>query len=162
MDTAYIGLGSNLDNPRQHIIDALHELAVLATTRVVTHSALYVSKPVGPVSQPDYVNAVASLQTILSARQLLDCLLEIEGRHGRIRDSIRWGPRTLDLDLLLYGDVQTRDETLVLPHPRLQERNFVLIPLYEIAPQLVIPGQGALCDLVACCPADGLARLETI
>ena len=162
MNTAYVGLGSNLYNPRQQITDALQELTALPATRVAAHSALYQSKPVGPADQPDYVNAVAALHTALTARQLLDCLLEIEGQHGRIRDGSHWGPRTLDLDLLLYGDVQIQDENLIVPHPQLHERSFVLVPLYEIAPQLVIPGQGALRDLVACCPADGLVLLEVI
>jgi 2-amino-4-hydroxy-6-hydroxymethyldihydropteridine diphosphokinase len=160
MNDAYIGLGSNLDNPRQQITTALQELIALPATRRVAHSALYLSKPIGTTKQPDYVNAVAYLQTELAARELLDRLLEIEGWHGRIRDGSHWGPRTLDLDLLIYGDAQIQGEGLILPHPRLHERSFVLIPLYEIAPQLVIPGQGALSELVMRCSADGLVLLD--
>lgn len=163
MNDAYIGLGSNLNNPRQQITAALRELTSLPETLMTGHSALYLSKPVDLSDQPDYVNAVAALQTGLAARELLDRLLEIEGWHGRIRDGDcggRWGPRTLDLDLLLYDDVQSQDEDLVLPHPRLHERSFVLVPLYEIAPQLVVPGQGALSDLVAQCARAGLVILD--
>lgn len=159
MIAAYVGLGSNLDNPREKITSALQELSALPATRLEGHSALYASKALGPAGQPDYINAVAALQTRLPALQLLEHLLEIEARHGRIRDGSRWGPRTLDLDLLLYGDLQTQGEHLTLPHPQLHERNFVLYPLYEIAPQLVIPAYGTLSELVKLCPSAGLVRL---
>ncbi len=159
MIPAYVGLGGNLHNPRQTITSALQELSALPATHLEKHSALYASKALGPAGQPDYINAVAVLQTRLPALQLLEHLLEIEARHGRIRDGSRWGPRTLDLDLLLYGDLQTHDERLTLPHPRLHERNFVLYPLYEIAPQLVIPARGTLSELIKLCPPTGLVRL---
>jgi 2-amino-4-hydroxy-6-hydroxymethyldihydropteridine diphosphokinase len=155
---AYVALGGNLDDPLHHIKTALTELQDLAV-QPSQHSALYRSAPQGPVAQPDYINAVAVVDTALDARQLLMHLLAIEIRHGRIRTGGRWGPRTLDLDLLLYGDMQCTDDTLSLPHPRLHERNFVLYPLYEIAPELFIPGHGALRKLVQRCPAHGLTRL---
>ncbi|MCL5669612.1 MAG: 2-amino-4-hydroxy-6-hydroxymethyldihydropteridine diphosphokinase [Gammaproteobacteria bacterium] len=155
---AYIALGSNLNDPLHHIKTALDELQSL-DPHPLQHSALYRSAPHGPVAQPGYINAVAALDTALDAKQLLTRLLAIETRHGRIRTGERWGPRTLDLDLLLYGDMQCTDDTLSLPHPRLHERNFVLYPLYEIAPQLHIPGRGMLRELIRRCPAHGLTRL---
>ncbi|MFP5344473.1 MAG: 2-amino-4-hydroxy-6-hydroxymethyldihydropteridine diphosphokinase [Gammaproteobacteria bacterium] len=158
---AYIALGGNLDGPLRHIKTALTELQDLAV-HPLQHSALYRSAPHGPVAQPDYLNAVAALDTALDAGQLLTQLLAIEIRHGRIRTGERWGPRTLDLDLLLYDDMQCTDDNLSLPHPRLRERNFVLYPLYEIAPQLHIPGGGTLRELVRRCPAHGLTRLTDL
>lgn len=156
---AYIGLGSNLDDPRRHVTTALDDLRRLPETRLVSHSGLYGSRPWGLAEQPDYVNAVAALYTTLSARALLTRLLAIEADHGRIRTELRWGPRSLDLDLLLYGDLQSRDELLCVPHPRLSERNFVLYPLYEIAADLVIPGLGPLRELLRHCPRQGLTPL---
>ncbi len=156
---AYVALGGNLDDPLRHIKTALAELQDLAV-HPLTHSALYRSAPHGPVAQPDYINAVAALDTALAPKQLLTQLLAIETSHGRIRTGERWGPRTLDLDLLLLGETQCTDDTLSLPHPRLHERNFVLYPLYEIAPELFIPGHGALRKLIRHCPAHGLTRLS--
>lgn len=136
--SAYVGLGSNLDSPRQQITSALAALGRLPETTVQHCSSLYRSAPVGYAAQPDFVNAVVCLQTALSARELLDALLGIEGEHGRAR-SIRNGPRTLDLDLLLHGDVRIDEAGLQVPHPRLMERAFVVVPLAEIAPALVLP-----------------------
>lgn len=155
---AYVALGSNLDEPLRHIKTALAELQDLAV-HPLKHSALYRSAPHGPVPQPDYINAVAALDTSLDPKQLLKQLLAIETKHGRIRKGERWGPRTLDLDLLLFGETQCTDDVLSLPHPRLHERAFVLYPLYEIAPQLHIPGRGTLRELVRRCPAHELTRL---
>lgn len=160
MTKAYIGLGSNLQQPIQQVKQALQALAGLPDTQLLAHSRLYCSAPMGPPDQPDYVNAVAALETSLPALDLLHALHAIEQAQGRIRDGQRWGPRTLDLDILVYGDECINDEQLVVPHPGLHDRNFVLYPLKEIAPGLVIPGRGALSDLVARCPASGLEPIE--
>ena len=156
MTEVYIGLGSNLQQPIAQVQQALQALAALPTTQLLGHSRLYRSTPMGPAGQPDYINAVAALETSLSALDLLLALHAIERAQGRIRDGQRWGPRTLDLDILLYGDECINLAQLIVPHPGLHERNFVLYPLHEIAPGLVIPGRGALSDLVARCPASGL------
>ncbi|MEJ2059047.1 MAG: 2-amino-4-hydroxy-6-hydroxymethyldihydropteridine diphosphokinase [Gammaproteobacteria bacterium] len=156
---AWVGLGSNLDDPQAQILRALEELDELPETRRVKASGLYRNPPMGPQDQPDYVNAVARLETALTPLALLDALLAIEQAHGRIR-ALHWGPRTLDLDLLLYGDQVLDHERLRLPHPGLHERAFVLYPLLEIDPGLEIPGLGRLRDLAAACPADGLIRIS--
>lgn len=153
--TAYIGLGSNLDNPVNQVRSALGELSELPATKCVAQSELYRSAPLGPADQPDYVNAVASVQTALSAVGLLDALQMLEQRHHRIRVQ-HWGPRTLDLDLLLFGDEVIQSAALVVPHPELANRRFVLQPLLEIAPALVVPGIGQLCDVLAVCPDRSL------
>jgi len=134
---AYIGLGSNLGNREANVRSAVSHLDSWEGVRVVALSSLYETEPIGPV-QPDYINAVCAVETTLSARQLLHALLTIEARHGRKR-SIRWGPRTLDLDLLLYGDAVINEHDLVVPHPRMHKRRFVLEPLCEIAPDVVHP-----------------------
>ena len=159
--TAYVGLGSNLEQPRQQLTEALGELAELPGSRLGAHSSLYLSPPVGPADQPDYVNAVAAIVTSLSAESLLDALQTIENRHGRERTGERWGPRTLDLDLLLYGDNQIRIPRLQVPHPRMGERAFVLVPLAEIASgELQIPGLGRLSDLLSKLSEDAVERLD--
>jgi len=161
--SAFIGLGSNLENPCQQVHTALNELTTLTSTRVSAVSSLYRSAPMTgsgvPVDQPAYINAVARLETQLSATALLDALQAIEAQHGRVRGGERWGPRTLDLDILLYGDAQIDTPRLRVPHPGLAERNFVLQPLAEIAPTLEIPGLGALRELVMQCAVAGLERL---
>jgi 2-amino-4-hydroxy-6-hydroxymethyldihydropteridine diphosphokinase len=157
--TAFIGLGSNLDEPRQQVARALRELAGLPDTTLAAQSSLYRSAPMGPPDQPAYINAVARLETRLAPEALLDALQAIEARHGRVRGDERWGPRTLDLDILLYADVRIDKPRLQVPHPGLAERNFVLQPLAEIAPDLDIPGLGPLRDLLARCPPDALERL---
>lgn len=150
-EVAYIGLGSNLDDPMQQVQTAFDELAILPAIRMVAKSGLYRSPPVGPADQPDYINAVACIQTTLSAEPLLDALQGLEQAHHRRR--IRhWGPRTLDLDLLLLGDQVIQSERLVVPHPQLTKRRFVLQPLMEIAPDLVIVGLGPVSVLLAQCP----------
>lgn len=138
MTTAYIGLGSNLDDPVRHVETALAELDRLPHTRVVRRSSLHRTAPVGYADQPDFINAVAELETDLPPERLLDELQALEARHGRVR-SFRNAPRTLDLDLLLYGDLILETERLTVPHPRMRERAFVLEPLREIAPDLEIP-----------------------
>lgn len=139
---AYIGLGSNLDSPRTHVTRALDELDSLPLTRLACHSSLYASSPVGPQDQPDFVNAVARLETRLSPLALLDQLQALEQRHRRLRKR-RWGPRTLDLDLLCYATLRWQTPRLTLPHPAMRERGFVLVPLAEIAPELLLDGDTA-------------------
>ena len=133
---AYIALGSNLDDPRQHVLTAIDELDVLPFTRVTAKSNLHQTKPLGPQDQPDFINAVVAIATQLAPLALLHECLNLEIRHGRARRE-RWGPRTLDLDLLLYGDLHLTLPELVIPHPHMYEREFVLKPLAEIAPELV-------------------------
>ncbi len=156
--TAYVGLGSNLDDPVNHVVTALDELMQITDCRNVIGSSLYRSAPMGPQDQPDYINAVACLQTSLDAHQLLSELQQLEQKHRRVRER-HWGPRTLDLDLLLYGGEQIRSDDLVVPHPGMGERSFVLVPLYEIAPELTLPDNQLLADLVKQCPEDGLQRI---
>ncbi|HKU47109.1 MAG TPA: 2-amino-4-hydroxy-6-hydroxymethyldihydropteridine diphosphokinase [Burkholderiales bacterium] len=135
MTIAYVGIGSNLDDPRAHVTQAFDELDRLPHTRVVKKSSLYRSAPLGYADQPDFINAVAQLETGLPAERLLAELQEVEARHGRAR-SFPNAPRTLDLDLLLYGTAKLNTKTLQVPHPRMHERAFVLKPLLEIAPHL--------------------------
>jgi 2-amino-4-hydroxy-6-hydroxymethyldihydropteridine diphosphokinase len=133
--TAYIGIGSNLEDPRAQVLQAFTELDRLPHTRVVKKSSLYRTAPIGHADQPDFINAVAQLETGLPAERLLAELQEVEARHGRAR-SFPNAPRTLDLDVLLYGNAEIRSATLTVPHPRMHERAFVLKPLLEISPQL--------------------------
>lgn len=157
---AYVGMGSNLQDPVAQLQQAARALQALPQTRLLAVSPYYRNPPMGSVAQPDYVNAVAALETSLDAPRLLDLLLMIENQQGRVRDGKRWGPRSLDLDLLLFGDNVITTPHLTVPHPGLPERNFVLYPLYDVAPQLVIPGHGQIRDLVAQCSAEGLERLD--
>ena len=147
---AYIGLGANLNDPAAQVGDAFAELDRIPRTRLVARSSLYATAPVGNVNQPDFINAVAQVETALAPRALLAALLDIEQRHGRER-SFRNAPRTLDLDLLLYGDARFHEDHLTLPHPRMTERAFVLLPLTEITPELTIPGRGRAADWLASC-----------
>jgi 2-amino-4-hydroxy-6-hydroxymethyldihydropteridine diphosphokinase len=146
---AWIGLGSNLDDPVGQIRSALVAFAEIPGTRLLRHSRLYRSEPWGIVDQPAFVNAVAELETALEPHALLDALLAIERTQGRRRDGTRWGPRTLDLDLLSYADVQSSAPDLVLPHPHIAARAFVLVPWAELDMQLEIPGLGVVRDLLA-------------
>lgn len=158
---AYIGLGGNLDNPAAQLRRALAELTALPDTRVLKHSRLYRSKPLGPQDQPDYLNAVAALQTRLEPLVLMRHLQDIERQHGRRRRAEnRWGPRTLDLDLLVYGDLSLQTPELTLPHPELHKRSFVLYPLAELAPELVIPGRGTVRQLYERCTTPTIALYE--
>jgi len=148
---AYVGLGSNLAHPRRQLSRALAELARLPRTRMVAASPNYVSAPLGCVeAQPDYVNAVAALRTALPAKVLLRRLQSIERRHGRKRrrSDARNAPRTLDLDLLLFGGRRVRQPQLTVPHPRMHERVFVLKPLLDVAPAASIPGRGSARSLL--------------
>ena len=142
MTVAYVGIGSNLDDPRTQVLASFRELDELPHTRVVKRSSLYRSAPLGHAAQPAFINAVAQLETALPAQRLLAALQEIEARHGR-RRSFPNAPRTLDLDLLLFGSRQMNAPGLQIPHPRMHERAFVLAPLVEISPDVEIPGRGA-------------------
>jgi 2-amino-4-hydroxy-6-hydroxymethyldihydropteridine diphosphokinase len=155
----YVGIGSNLDDPEQQVRRALKALATLPDTTLLRYSSLYRSLPMGPQDQPDYINAVAELETTLPALRLLGLLQAIETQQGRVRGPVKWGPRTLDLDLLVYGRAQIAKATLTVPHPGIAERVFVLYPLAEIAPGLDIPGLGPLQELLSHCPPEGLERL---
>jgi 2-amino-4-hydroxy-6-hydroxymethyldihydropteridine diphosphokinase len=142
--TAYIGLGANLEGPAQQLRRAFDELAALPGTRLVSRSPLYKSPPLGPPDQPDYINAVAALSTTLAPRALLAELHRIEIAHGRHREGTRWGPRSLDLDILIYGELVLDTPELMLPHPGLPERAFVLYPLHDIAPDLAVRCMGSV------------------
>ncbi|MFP3874442.1 MAG: 2-amino-4-hydroxy-6-hydroxymethyldihydropteridine diphosphokinase [Thiohalophilus sp.] len=155
MIDSYIALGSNLDNPLAQVRQAIAELAQLRASRLRAASSLYRSAPMGPADQPDYINAVVALETELSPHALLDALQAIEQAHGRVRDGERWGPRSLDLDVLLYGEETINDQRLTIPHPGMTERAFVLFPLQEIvAPDFTISGHGSLQALLSRVAAD--------
>jgi 2-amino-4-hydroxy-6-hydroxymethyldihydropteridine diphosphokinase len=156
---AYIGLGSNLENPTGQIESAHTAIAGLAGVEELAFSSLYHSPPMGPQDQPDYVNAVMAITTNLPAMDLLRDLQRIEHDHGRVRKGERWGARTLDLDLLIYGQQQIDLPELIVPHAGIAERAFVLYPLYEIAPELLVPGKGHIVDLLKNCPLNELKRL---
>jgi len=144
---AYIGLGSNLDDPLSQVRGAIDELAKVPHSTLAAVSPLYRTPPLGPADQPDYINAVAALDTGLEPHLLLDELQRIEQLHRRVRGPLRWGPRTLDLDLLLYGDRVIATERLSVPHPGLKERPFVIFPLQAIAPALILPDGTSLASL---------------
>jgi 2-amino-4-hydroxy-6-hydroxymethyldihydropteridine diphosphokinase len=156
---AYIGLGSNLADPASQIRAARIALSRLPETREIAFSALYRTPPMGPAGQPDYVNAVLAVETRLDAESLLAELQRIETEQGRVRTGERWGARTLDLDLLLYGQRQFTTPTLTVPHPGIAERAFVVYPLLEIAPDLDIPGLGPLRELALRVSSASLTRL---
>ena len=156
---AYIGIGSNLDDPVAQVRAAVSALQSLPETRLVAISSLYSGTPMGPADQPDYVNAVAGVDTRLSAGELLQAMQRIEDRQGRERHGERWGPRTLDLDLLLYGDSTIDTPDLTVPHPGMHARDFVIVPLTEIAGDLEIPGRGQLQALAGTCANHSLRKL---
>jgi 2-amino-4-hydroxy-6-hydroxymethyldihydropteridine diphosphokinase len=158
---AYVGLGSNLNDPGQQVLDAFEALDAVEETRVLARSSLYRSAPMGPNARFDFINAVAKLATGLEPLALLDALQAIETRQGRVR-MLHWGPRTLDLDILLFGDLTLDSARLVLPHPGISTRNFVLHPLAEIAPGLVLPGLGPIRTLLQHCGEAGLERLDAV
>ncbi|MGK0476205.1 MAG: 2-amino-4-hydroxy-6-hydroxymethyldihydropteridine diphosphokinase [Oleispira sp.] len=147
MALVYIGLGANLNQPQQQIELALIELARLSNTTLISHSSLYHSKPVGPQDQPDYINAIALLDTLLEPLDLLDVLQKLEQDHGRLRQR-HWGERTLDLDIILIDNKIIESERLTVPHPFAQQRSFVLFPLFEISPNLIFPNGIALEQLL--------------
>ncbi|MEO6365000.1 MAG: 2-amino-4-hydroxy-6-hydroxymethyldihydropteridine diphosphokinase [Luteimonas sp.] len=157
---AFVGLGGNLGDPAATLRDSIGELDDLPSTRLVLASRLYRSAAWGMTDQPDFINAVVLLETTLDARSLLDVLLEVERSHGRDRDAEhRWGPRTLDLDLLLYGDAVIDEPALRVPHPHLHQRAFALLPLFELAPEMVVPGRGRVQELLAGIGVHGVEML---
>jgi len=145
--TVYIGLGSNLNEPRQQVLQAIAKLKNLARSTLMCTSSLYLTPPWGIEDQPPFINAVIKMHTQLQPHALLDELLAIEVAQSRVRD-IRYGPRTIDCDILLYGEQQITTERLSVPHPYLDKRSFVVIPLYEIAPMLILPSGIALVEVV--------------
>ncbi|MEI5640619.1 MULTISPECIES: 2-amino-4-hydroxy-6-hydroxymethyldihydropteridine diphosphokinase [unclassified Pseudoalteromonas] len=159
MNIAYIGLGANLAEPQAQLQRALAVLKSHPELELKTHSRLYGSKPMGPQDQPDYVNAVAQVATKLEAEALLDVLQQIEQQHGRVRKAERWGPRTLDLDILLFNQAIINTPRLTIPHYGMAEREFVVYPLLEIAPELTLPNGTKLQSLSATLPLNGLEAL---
>jgi len=157
---AYVGVGSNLGDPRARVVEAIEALRRLPASRLVACSPLYRTAPFGPVGQPDFVNAVAGLLTQLGADAFFAALRNLEAALGRVRDGARWGPRRIDLDLLVFGSQCRAGEDLQLPHPGIAERAFVLHPLRDLAPQLVIPGVGRVEQLAARLPVTGVERLD--
>ncbi|WP_443641418.1 2-amino-4-hydroxy-6-hydroxymethyldihydropteridine diphosphokinase [Candidatus Njordibacter sp. Uisw_039] len=160
MVNAYIGLGSNLDNPIGHVKQALEDLKQLPQSQLLLASKLYLSKPVGPQDQDNFVNAVALIITELEPLSLLDELQTIEQQHQRVRER-HWGPRTLDLDLLLFGEQSIQHPRLTVPHAQLSRRDFVVGPLLELCPELVLPSGTQLQELLQQCPIDGLICIDT-
>lgn len=156
--TAYIGLGSNLDDPARRVSSAIAAIARLPDSALSAVARWYQSVAIGPGKQPDYINTVVRISTDLSPQLLLQLLQTIEKDHGRER-RLHWGPRTLDLDILLYGDWIIDTTELTVPHPRLGERNFVLFPLADIAPTLVLPSGASVPELLANCTSEGIVRV---
>ena len=161
MIKVFLGLGSNLNNPVHQVKQAITRLSGLVDSSVVLQSSLYRSTPLGPPDQDDYVNAVIQLETTLNPDQLLMHTQAIENDQGRRRNGERWGPRTLDIDLLLYGNLQIVSNALTVPHYGIADRAFVLYPLAEIAPDLSIPGLGPLKKLLQQCKPVGLEKLTS-
>lgn len=159
---AYIGIGSNLSTPIKQIQEACAALKTIPQCIWKTVSSCYASKPMGPQDQPDYANAVALLETQLSCRDLLLQLQQIEQQQGRVRKAERWGPRTLDLDIILYGDVQISEPDLVVPHYGCKEREFVIYPLAEISPDIVFPDGETLQAVKKRLPLNGLQRVSAL
>jgi 2-amino-4-hydroxy-6-hydroxymethyldihydropteridine diphosphokinase len=157
---AYIGIGSNLEDPIQQVGRAFERLASVPDSQLLGQSSLYRSAPFGPVEQPEFVNAVALLATSLSAFDLLEQLQNIECLQGRTPGGVRWGPRVIDLDLLLYGDEEVESAKLTIPHPGIAERNFVLLPLRELSPNLMIPKLGPVSDIAVSASEPGISRIN--
>ena len=153
---AYIGIGSNLDDPLARVRSAFASLSRLDGTRLIRASGIYRTAPMGPVEQPDFYNAAAGLLTQLQPLVLLRSLKELELQLGREASTRRWGPRQIDFDVLVYGDVVMQEQALTLPHPGLVQRAFALVPLADIAPEMRVPGAGRVADLVAKCDRSGL------
>lgn len=159
---AYVGIGSNLDDPIRQVQSAMRAVGHLSASGIAHCSSLYRSAPLGPEDQPDYINAVVQITSTLPASELLAALQQIEVEHGRIRSGERWGPRILDLDLLVFGSQVIDQEGMQVPHPRIRERNFVLLPLMELAPDLEVPGQGRVAVLVEQLASDAHGWIEKI
>ena len=159
MTIAYIGLGSNMNSPVKQIKSAITSIEEIISTKIIGVSSLYKSKPVGPQNQDDYINAVIKIETKLVPYQLLECLHDIEEKHGRIRKE-HWGPRILDLDILIFGNEIMVDEKLTIPHPEIENRSFVLAPLIEIDPDCIIPKKGLASDLLATIGKDNIVQIQ--
>ena len=153
---AYIGVGSNLNDPPAQVLRAFAQLAELPRTKVILTSPIYRTRPFGPVDQPDFANAVVGLLTQLGPHELLQGLQAIEAAQGRPKERQHWGPRIIDLDVLVYGRERLKDPDLTVPHPGIVERNFVLYPLADIAPDLDIPGLGRVTELKGRVTSEGL------
>lgn len=156
--TAFIAVGANLDQPEQQVAEGIAALGALPDTELVRASSLYRSAPVGYRDQPDFINAVAEVRTGLSARALLEALLALELSRGRVREFPN-APRTLDLDIVVFGGLEVHEPGLTIPHPRMHQRAFVVVPLAEIAPETMVPGRGRVRDLLAGIDAASLAKL---
>ncbi|NIL93396.1 MAG: 2-amino-4-hydroxy-6-hydroxymethyldihydropteridine diphosphokinase [Woeseiaceae bacterium] len=157
--SVFVGIGSNMENPRVQVQRAVRALGGIRETQVSAVSSLYLSAPFGPVEQPDFVNAVARLTSFLDPRQIFGHLQAIEKSLGRVRNE-RWGPRVIDLDLLVHGMTVMHEDDLTVPHPGIAERNFVLLPLQELAPDLEIPGLGRVADLAVDENEPRISRLD--
>lgn len=157
MPRAYIGLGGNLGDPPAQVRGAIARIGRLPATRLVAQSSLYRSAPLGPPGQADYCNAVCAVDTELAPEALLEALHGIERAMGRQRPPVRWAPRLIDLDLLLYGDARRSGAPPTLPHPEMHRRNFVMVPLAQIAPHAAVPGAGLAQELAAALGREGLA-----
>ena len=160
MTRALIGLGSNLEDPMQQLQSAIRELHHHNQIKLVSVSAFYRTRPLGPQDQPDYINAAAAIDTDLTAQALLETLLEIESRQGRTRNGERWGARVLDLDLLLFADDVINQPNLIVPHPEIQNRAFVLYPLADIDEKIFIPELGTVAELKQAVDASGVERIS--
>jgi 2-amino-4-hydroxy-6-hydroxymethyldihydropteridine diphosphokinase len=156
---AYVAVGANLDDPLARVRESFAHLAAIPATRLIAVSRLYRTAPLGPQDQPEFVNAAVGLLTHLSATELLIELKALERTLGRATPIVRWGPRRIDFDLLVFGGERIETATLTVPHPGVPVRNFVLYPLFDIAPELVVPAHGRVRELVARVSADGLSAL---
>lgn len=159
MHCVYLGLGANLNSPKKQLDNAIAALKKLPDCEFISVSHYYASKPMGPQDQPDYINAVACINTTLSPEKLLDLTQAIELEHGRVRKAERWGPRTLDIDMLLFNAQTINTERLIVPHYGLTEREFVVYPLLELAPKLILPSGIALHTIANTLPLNNLQQL---
>ncbi|GAA0810856.1 2-amino-4-hydroxy-6-hydroxymethyldihydropteridine diphosphokinase [Colwellia asteriadis] len=159
MTIVYIGLGSNLSDPAEQVKQAIVEVAKIPHSSVLATSSIYLSRPMGPQDQDDYINAVLALETTLAPLDLLDALQAIENAAGRVRKDNRWGARILDLDILLYGDLVINNDRLTVPHYGMKVREFVLLPLAEIAPKLCLPCNEAVASLANKVNTNGIQKL---
>jgi 2-amino-4-hydroxy-6-hydroxymethyldihydropteridine diphosphokinase len=159
MNTVYIGLGSNLSDPIEQVKQAIIELAKIPNSAILATSSIYLSRPMGPQDQDDYINAVLALETQLKPLDLLDALQTIEHNAGRVRKDNRWGARILDLDILLYSDNVINNDRLTVPHYGIKEREFVLVPLAEIAPYHILPCKSVVATLAEKINTNGLIKL---
>jgi 2-amino-4-hydroxy-6-hydroxymethyldihydropteridine diphosphokinase len=156
---AYVAIGSNLEHPRERVLEAMERMAALGAAHALLRSQLYLSRPMGPQDQPDFINAAVGLLTQHSPQEMLAGLLDIERSMGRNRRE-RWGPRVIDLDLVWMVDAAVDEPGLTVPHPGVSIRNFVLYPLADIAPTMKIPGMGTVLDLKRSVGGDGISVLE--